>query len=841
MKFTTFLHKQLSDLVEDRRVVVWYDAEGDFGDFVRSFNAPNCEVISAATSLLKARRRADEVYRLMNESEKPSEAARCMLIYVPRHRGATEEGKMRDPFEVYALAGAAFGDAPAEKLESIAKQAMPERADEINRLFREGHPTIGLLDGLEKTQRYPVLDQVLKTESTSEVIALALCDEGRASAIDETPGCVDELIRLLAAVGFKPGKGGKKWADMRRHAAAYVLFSEFVFDLPVEPPDALSAVERAPEDAKPLIFAACERMRSNVELRDTYMALAVQVENDLRLAHIAAEIDDPGAIDTFPFEERLLLRRLVRHAEAAELDVVSVLLSGRRKSVWRHDPERSPLWTAAERGAALLATAIRVSNETKGIRNLNDLVSAYAEHRASDLDRYERLFENALTACEDYAELTPLVELCRRRYRDAALRMQDQFLEAVGREGWPPERVPRQTRVFDDHVAPALEAREKVAYFMVDSLRYEMGRDLGEALARVGEERIGYAASVFPTITDCGMAALLPKADGVFRLVEKDGEVFTALGTRLLKTSGDRMKLLKEHYGDRFRDVTLDDMLGMSRNRRSKLGQVDLLVVRTQDPDIIGENLGVYRARKYLSDVIGDIMSAVKIVIEAGFKRIVVSSDHGHIQLPEILPGDVVSEPEGTWVKRKRRCRLGGGLSSGSGTVTLKAERLGVSGDIEDACIPLGFKVFSEGSTYFHGGMSLQEALVPVITLLSRGGEIAEGGKPEIEVRYRSDKFTTRVIGLNILYRGDMFGTPVSVRVDAYDGPTAKAKPVGEAADCDARDEKTREVRLEPDEETPVPVLIDPDFEGPEVEIRISDPETRVVWAALRLKNAMMD
>ena len=149
--------------------------------------------------------------------------------------------------------------------------------------------------------------------------------------------------------------------------------------------------------------------------------------------------------------------------------------------------------------------------------------------------------------------------------------------------------------------------------------------------------------------------------------------------------------------------------------------------------------------------------------------------------------------------------------------------------------------MFSEGSTYFHGGMSLQEALVPVVTLLSRGGEIAEGGKPEIEVRYRSDKFTARVIGLNILYRGDMFGTPVSVRVDAYDGPSAKAKPVGEAADCDARDEKTREVRLEPDEETPVPVLIDPDFDGPEVEVRISDPETRVVWAVLRLKNAMMD
>jgi hypothetical protein len=35
--------------------------------------------------------------------------------------------------------------------------------------------------------------------------------------------------------------------------------------------------------------------------------------------------------------------------------------------------------------------------------------------------------------------------------------------------------------------------------------------------------------------------------------------------------------------------------------------------------------------------------------------------------------------------------------------------------------------------------------------------------------------------------------------------------------------------------------LIDQDFDGPEVEIRVSDPETRVVWARRRLKNAMLD
>ena len=44
MKFTSFLHKKLVDLLSDRRIVVWYDAEGDFKSFAAELTAPNCEV-----------------------------------------------------------------------------------------------------------------------------------------------------------------------------------------------------------------------------------------------------------------------------------------------------------------------------------------------------------------------------------------------------------------------------------------------------------------------------------------------------------------------------------------------------------------------------------------------------------------------------------------------------------------------------------------------------------------------------------------------------------------------------------------------------------------------------
>ncbi len=119
----------------------------------------------------------------------------------------------------------------------------------------------------------------------------------------------------------------------------------------------------------------------------------------------------------------------------------------------------------------------------------------------------------------------------------------------------------------------------------------------------------------------------------------------------------------------------------------------------------------------------------------------------------------------------------------------------------------------------------------------------AEAGGRTIEIRYKRDTFTTRAIGLTLHYgTSNLFGepVPVRVRVEAYDGTTAKAKVIGEVADCDALDHTTREVVLKPNAETSVPVLLDQDFSGQSIEIRATDA-AGVVLARKSLKNQMLD
>ena len=91
MSLTSHLTKHLLDLLEERRIVVWYDREGAFRDFAAAFQAPACKVVMATDSTLRARREAESVYGKMNESTDHAEARANLILYLARPRGATPE------------------------------------------------------------------------------------------------------------------------------------------------------------------------------------------------------------------------------------------------------------------------------------------------------------------------------------------------------------------------------------------------------------------------------------------------------------------------------------------------------------------------------------------------------------------------------------------------------------------------------------------------------------------------------------------------------------------------------------------------------------------------------
>lgn len=90
----------------------------------------------------------------------------------------------------------------------------------------------------------------------------------------------------------------------------------------------------------------------------------------------------------------------------------------------------------------------------------------------------------------------------------------------------------------------------KVAYVWVDALRFEMARELCRLLADDFKLECQPAIGTMPTITEIGMAALLPKAHEAAKVVSVGGgKLALEIGGKVIKDRKDRVAFLKEHAG----------------------------------------------------------------------------------------------------------------------------------------------------------------------------------------------------------------------------------------------------------------------------------------------------
>lgn len=830
------LLRRVNALLDAHRVVVWYDPARAAESVFEALERPGLAKVDARSSVLRARREADE--RWAEVAAAPTGLA--LLVYAPWARAAREAEQVHEPFECYAQLGASFGDAPADALASVARLAIPSRVHEIDRLVAEGGAVpLAHLEALAARGRFPLVAAHFESDHPVEVAARLLAEPKRLPSGRASPGLRAELLALLEdAFGYRPTKGAELTAEFAR----WVLFSEFALDVEGAVPPQTAAVPRAEARYQRAIYALCDRLRGADVWRDAYVALAGEVERALQLGGIADDVFPWGERDTFAAEDRAALRFVQAECVGGRLDVARRTLDLRRSSIWLHDPARAQLWQLARRCLELLeATRRWADRSVSAARGPYEHALAYqsTDDGLWQVDRAQRWMERAGSDCVDREVVQELLEHARAEHRRAVDAAQAAFFEAVEREGWPPQ-MPRQTQVFARHVAPALGAGQRVAYFLLDALRYEMGRDLARALEGVGAVKLEATAAVLPATTTFGMAALMPGAETDFRCVERDGELVPAVGGRALGGVADRGALLRERFGDRYVDARLDELLDANDAKlRAKAGRADLVVVRSDDIDRVGEGTNAPSARRSMTAVLDDVARVAARLARAGVTRMVFAADHGHVLVHEVAAGEVVKPPAGRWLLAKRRCRVGFAEGGAEGVRVLKASHVGVHGPAPDVALATGFRVFSGGAAYFHEGASLQECVIPVLTLAAEAAPAGDVGTTRVEVGYRHARFTQRVFIVKLRLTSVLHGRlDVRVVVTGADG----GRPVGGAADCEARDPSTGVITLQANREESVAVRIDDDFAGPGVEVRVTDAGgAGLVLGAKKLANGCLD
>ena len=263
----------------------------------------------------------------------------------------------------------------------------------------------------------------------------------------------------------------------------------------------------------------------------------------------------------------------------------------------------------------------------------------------------------------------------------------------------------------------------RVAYFLVDGMRYEMGAELAERLRSNAEVSLRSAVGVLPSITKTGMAALMPGAATSFDVLEAGGKLVaridgSALADRAARTN--RIKALRPTSVD----LELRQVHFLTKSKLEKrIGNSPLVVVRSQEIDFFGEG-GFQAARVVMDTVIENLARAVRKLASLGIERAVIASDHGHIYVAEEREEAMrIDAPGGEQVELHRRCWVGRGGATPTACVRVAARTLGSDSDL-DFVFPRGAGVFKAGGdlAFHHGGPSLQELVIPVITVRTAVG-----------------------------------------------------------------------------------------------------------------------
>ena len=127
----------------------------------------------------------------------------------------------------------------------------------------------------------------------------------------------------------------------------------------------------------------------------------------------------------------------------------------------------------------------------------------------------------------------------------------------------------------------------KVAYVWVDALRFEMARELARLLEDDFELTVQPALATIPTITEIGMAALLPRAGVSAKVIAVGtGKLGLQIDRTVIKDRKDRIAFLKAHAGVPVFDAKLDDLLPKpSKKVKDGVQGAQLVLITSQEID----------------------------------------------------------------------------------------------------------------------------------------------------------------------------------------------------------------------------------------------------------------
>ena len=390
----------------------------------------------------------------------------------------------------------------------------------------------------------------------------------------------------------------------------------------------------------------------------------------------------------------------------------------------------APLAQALEHLTALAAATERVPGGT----TLRDVGDAYAAWGWSA----DAAALQALAMVERQADQAAVASAVCALYRPWLSEAATAFQRAILAE----QRLPREAE-------PVRQAPGTCVIF-VDGLRFDLAQRLKTMLdEQAVRVELTWRLGAIPGVTPTAKPAVSPAASrlaggpGFDTVVQGSTTRVTAEVLRRLITEAGWQVLSGQEHGD------------PAGCAWTEIGRLDTL----------GHDFGLALARQADAELRA-VTERITGLLEAGWQRVVLVTDHGWLLLPGGLPKAEL--PEHLTEVRKGRCaRL-----RPNTTVTNPTLPWHWDASVRIAVAP-GISSFEANSVYAHGGLSPQECVTPVMT-------VTPAARDREQVRVAT--VTWRGLRCTVELSGKVPGLVVDIRLKAGDSATSIAdqpKPAG--------------------------------------------------------------
>lgn len=741
------LADELATKLQRHGVVIWDDREQSYGSVVDDI-APDGTAVSRFDGSWFALRR--DIEAQLAGSTPPN-----LLVYV------SAPAPDPDPLEELRAVGASYRSLlPTVIRSSLRGQLTDRRLEELGKQCQTLAEVEAALDagGSEADARL----MTLVGESSTSAIARALLSGAYDEQLAE-PSLLDTSRAFFAQATGSTSNAANAAAlrtEVFRHFVLTAVHGA-TGSLPDEiagsftPPTAPQ--RKTVNDTWSLLRAAPEASTAVVDLAD-------EADHALHTAAVMTWQDGMSIIDLTPGLEEVALLEARRLLSEGEWRSASELAEIRLGSSWWAQPNRLEGHDFPVRWRAVAAIAgLNAELETKRLatESLPSVVDWYSSTGWEVDSAYRRMEFLRVSTGADLYDLDDAFGLARQRYEQWLDEVLRHTVDAISGDA----HVPDQEQQRCIHHAD-VHGQESTAYVLVDALRFELGRDLATRLGRLNAAvDVRPAVAAVPTITPVGMAAITPGADERFDVeLGADSRLAVHVDGQAVRTVSDRVKRFEKAHG-KVADVPLDKLAQYSsRELKKRIEGAALVVVRSTEIDADGESDQLAASWGSFDATLDVLQTAVARLLHAGVRRVVITADHGFLAVRQVGEELKIDKPSTGTGELHRRAWIGTGGTATASTVKVPLSDFGIGGGL-DIIAPRGLGVFVAGGglQFFHGGLSPQELVVPVITVVS--DELTAEPKYEIELSVAGGRITTGIVAVTIQMTGDLFTRESGVRV----------------------------------------------------------------------------